>query len=89
MSGHEESRVSPDLPELGVPEAIFDDTVDEAQSDRVVFHLRIIKIIQQESRAFLNDDGVISPIEGRSCFKSNLVFDFRGRKEIASHKDEL
>jgi hypothetical protein len=45
LSGHEESRISPDLPKLRVPEAIFDDTVDEAQGDRVVFHLRIVKII--------------------------------------------
>jgi len=35
---HEEARVATDLPQVGVTEAVFNDAVDEAEGDRMVFH---------------------------------------------------
>lgn len=49
LGWHEESGVPADLPELGVPEAVLDDAVDEAQRDWVVLHLGVVEIIEQES----------------------------------------
>lgn len=73
LRGHEESRVSSYLSELGVSEAIFDDTVYEAQCDRVIFHLGVVEVIKQECGAFFNYDGVVSPVKRSCCFKSDLV----------------
>jgi hypothetical protein len=49
LRGHEEPGVSTDLAELRVSETVLDDTVDEAERDRVVFHLGVVEIIEQKS----------------------------------------
>lgn len=78
LGWHEESWVSADLSELGVTEGVLDDAVDEGQSNRVVFHLGRVKVVQQESGTFFNDDGVVSSIEGGLRFKSDLLVELRG-----------
>jgi hypothetical protein len=48
LGWHEESWVSTDLTELRVSEAVFDDAVNETQSNWMIFHFGVVKIIQQE-----------------------------------------
>lgn len=49
LGWHEESRVSTDLAELGVSQAVLDDGVDEGKGNWVVLHLGVVKIVKQES----------------------------------------
>lgn len=63
LSWHEESWVSTNLTELRVTEGVLNDTVDETQSNRMILHLGVVEIVEEESRAFLDDDGVVSTIE--------------------------
>ena len=86
---HEESGVSTNLPELGVSKAVLDDTVDEAQSDGVVFHFGVVQVVQQECRTFFDDDCVISSVKWSGCLKRYLSFKLRGREQVAPHEHEL
>jgi len=43
---HEESGVSTDLPEMGVPEAVFDDAINKTQGNRMIFHFAVVKIVE-------------------------------------------
>lgn len=49
LGWHEESRVSTDLAELGVSQAVLDDGVDEGKGNWVVLHFGVVKIVKQES----------------------------------------
>ena len=55
----------------------------------MVLHLRVVEIIEQESGALFDHDGVVSPVKGLRGLKSNLMFDVRRREKVAAHEDEL
>jgi hypothetical protein len=89
LSWHEESGVSTDLSELRVSEAVLDNAVDEAKSYWMIFHLGVVKIVEQESGAFLDHNGIVPSVERRGGLKRNLMLDGGGREEVASHEYEL
>lgn len=55
----------------------------------MIFHFGTVKVVQQERRTLLDDDGVISSVKWCSRFERDLAFEIRGRKQIASDKHEL
>ena len=59
LTRHEEARVPTNLSQRRIPQTILDHTVDEAQTDRIVLHLRVVQVVQEEGRDFLNDNSVI------------------------------
>lgn len=86
---HEEPRVPPDLPQLRVSQTVFDDGVDEAQGHRVVFHLGLVQVVEQERRALFNYNGVVSAVKWRLGLKGDLGVEVRGRKQVVPHEDVL
>jgi hypothetical protein len=55
---HEEARIAPNLSELGVPQAVLNDAINEGESHWVLFHLHAIEVIQKEFTHTLENDGV-------------------------------
>lgn len=75
LSGHEEPRVPTDLPELRVSEAVFDDTVNETQSNGVVLHFGVVEVIEQECRALFYNNGVVPAVKCGGSLKRNGAID--------------
>jgi hypothetical protein len=41
----------------------------------MVLHLGVVKIIEQEGRAFFNHNCIVSPVERRGSLKRDLMLD--------------
>lgn len=77
------------MSELRVSQGVLDDTVDEAQSNGVFLHLRVIQIVEQESGTLLDDDGVVASVEWSSRLDGDGHVEGRCGEQVAAHEDEL
>lgn len=89
LAGHEETRVPTNLPQRRVSQTVLDDTVDEAEGDRVVLHLRVVQAVQEEGRALLNDDSVVATVERLRRLQRQAVLDRAHGEQVASDEDKL
>jgi len=89
LGGHEEARIAADLPELRVTETVLDDGVDEAEGHRMILHLGLVQVVEQEGRALFDHDSVIPPIKRGRGLQCNLGFEVGSRKQVASDEHEL
>ena len=89
MGRHEESWISTDLAQLGVPETVFDDAVDEAEGDGVVLHLGVVELLELECRAYHNGNGVKPTVEGAGSLQRDPLVQFGRRVQVAAHEHEL
>ena len=72
--------------ELRISQATLDDAVNEAQGERMIFHLHRGKIIEEELRDSLDNDGV-EPVEERlGGFDGSLTLDVIGREKIVANE---
>lgn len=55
----------------------------------MILHLGVIEVVEQESGAFLNHNGIVSTIEWGGSLERNLVLDGGRREEVASDEYEL
>jgi hypothetical protein len=88
LLGHEEKRTSTDLFQGWVPEGRFDDVVDEGQGNGMIFHFKLVEVLQVEHRNLFDDDGERS-IEQWFLgldWHALVIFKRCGRKKVTTDK---